>query len=197
MPAALGFFRTGVSPVADDVGAAGRDSFGMPLFPSARGDEARGVFKAPSLRNVELTGPYFHDGSQATLEQVVDFYGRRGDFPGDGNLGPGMNRIQMSSSERAAMVALLKALTDDRVRFERAPFDHPELCIPVGHAEASPGVLQVDDAARFSAADKWARIPAVGKRGNAVPLQTFDELLSGTGNDGSRPHTLTEACSLQ
>ena len=36
------------------------------------------MFKSPSLRNVELTGPYFHDGGQATLEQVVDFYGRLG-----------------------------------------------------------------------------------------------------------------------
>ena len=40
-----------------------------------------GAFKAPSLRNVELTGPYFHTGSYLTLRQVVDFYMRGGDFP--------------------------------------------------------------------------------------------------------------------
>ena len=40
-----------------------------------------GAFKAPALRNVELTGPYFHTGSYLTLRQVVDFYMRGGDFP--------------------------------------------------------------------------------------------------------------------
>src|SRR2546422_8026734 len=47
------------------------------LFRSAR---AQGAFKAPGLRNVELTGPYMHNGGMATLEQVVDFYSRGGDF---------------------------------------------------------------------------------------------------------------------
>ena len=42
---------------------------------------ADGAFKAPALRNVELTGPYFHTGSYLTLRQVVDFYMRGGDFP--------------------------------------------------------------------------------------------------------------------
>ena len=37
-----------------------------------------GSFKVPTLRNVELTGPYFHNGGYATLEQVVDFYSRGG-----------------------------------------------------------------------------------------------------------------------
>jgi len=40
-----------------------------------------GAFKAPQLRNVELTGPYFHNGGTLTLRQVVDFYTRGGDFP--------------------------------------------------------------------------------------------------------------------
>ncbi|MBI4910731.1 MAG: cytochrome C peroxidase [Acidobacteria bacterium] len=197
-PGGFGLFRTGVTPVADDLGAAAKDSFGLPLFPAARGNNAQGVFKSPTLRNVELTGPFFHDGSQATLEQVVDFYGRRGDFPGDGNLGPGMNRINMSAADRVALVAFLKALTDDRVRFERAPFDHPELCVPVGHAEADDGGLQPDgtsESTRLSAADKWALIPAVGRSGNSAPLQTFEELLKGVGADGSRAHTMTEVCS--
>jgi hypothetical protein len=40
-----------------------------------------GAMKAPALRNVELSGPYFHTGSYLTLRQVVDFYFRGGDFP--------------------------------------------------------------------------------------------------------------------
>ena len=42
-------------------------------------DAVDGAFKVPTLRNVELTGPYFHNGGQATLEQVVQFYNRGGD----------------------------------------------------------------------------------------------------------------------
>src|SRR5262249_30460561 len=39
-----------------------------------------GAFKVPSLRNVSLTAPYFHNGGQATIRQVVEFYNRGGDF---------------------------------------------------------------------------------------------------------------------
>lgn len=192
-PRRAGFFRIGVSPIAEDNGLGGVDGFGLPLF--AAGGAANGTFKAPSLRNVELTGPYFHNGGQATLEQVVDFYGRNGDFPGDGNMAPEIARIRMSAEDRAAVVAFLKALTDERVRFQRAPFDHPSLCVPAGHAESAPGVLEVDDAARGQVArDKWALIPVVGRGGLAAPLQTFEELLRGIGNDGSRAHNLREAC---
>src|SRR5262245_34219177 len=41
---------------------------------------ADGAFKVPSLRNVELTGPYFHNGGTASLMDVVQFYARGGDF---------------------------------------------------------------------------------------------------------------------
>ena len=40
-----------------------------------------GEFRTPSLRNVSLRGPYFHNGSKATLTDVVEFYNRGGDFP--------------------------------------------------------------------------------------------------------------------
>ena len=42
-------------------------------------DAVDGAFKTPSLRNAELTGPYFHNGGQATLKQVIEFYNRGGD----------------------------------------------------------------------------------------------------------------------
>jgi cytochrome c peroxidase len=189
-----GFFRTGVRPAGEDSGLGGTDDFGNPFSlavtqnPRALG-VANGAFRTPGLRNVEFTGPYFHNGGQATLEQVVDFYSRGSDFP-EGNLGPDIRRVGLSATERASLVAFLKSLSDDRVRFERAPFDHPELCVSVGH-------MAVTDASfTLSAADRWAGIPAVGKSGNAVPLQTFEELLQGVGNDGSRAHTLTDACGI-
>jgi len=60
----------------------GRPGDGIAPAPLACTDEiARGgFFKAPQLRNVALTAPYFHNGSQLTLEQVVEFYNRGGDF---------------------------------------------------------------------------------------------------------------------
>jgi hypothetical protein len=56
-PRAVGFFRTGVSAIEDEAGAAGLDAFGAPLFPAAANGRANGAFKSPGLRNVELTGP--------------------------------------------------------------------------------------------------------------------------------------------
>jgi hypothetical protein len=196
-PRALGFFRTGVSALADDPGAAGLDAFGSPFFPAAPNGRANGAFKSPGLRNVELTGPYFHTGGAATLEQVLEFYGRNGDVPAGSNLGPGIGNIRLSEQERVRIVEFLKALTDDRVRFERAPFDHPSLCVPVGYAENPPGVLKPDPSVQglAAAADLGAVVPAVGQAGNAVPLQTFAELLQGAGRDGSRAHTLQQPCA--
>lgn len=193
-PQDFGFIRTGVTPLADDAGLNANDAFGQPLFPAARAGQTSGAFKTPGLRNVELTGPYFHDGGQATLEQVVDFYGRNADFPG-GNLGPGIGRIRLSAQDKTALVAFLKSLTDDRVKYERAPFDHPSLCVSAGQVEMAPGILQVDSSQPgLSAADKWTLIPASGKGGLSAPLQTWDELLRGIGNDGSRSHTLADSC---
>ena len=193
-PRAIGFFRTGVSPIPDDPGAGGVDAFGAPLFPATPGGRGNGAFKSPSLRNVELTGPYFHTGGSATLEQVVEFYSRHGDVPGGGNLGPGIDDINLNAQERAQLVEFLKALTDDRVRFERAPFDHPSLCVPVGYDERAPGVLTPDASLPSAGADTFALVPAVGRTGNTVPLQTFAEQLAGTGRDGSRAHTLQTRC---
>ena len=53
----------------------------MGTWPNVNRVGRMGSFKAPQLRNVELTGPYFHNGGKLTLRQVVDFYVRGGDFP--------------------------------------------------------------------------------------------------------------------
>ncbi len=191
-----GFFRTGVTPIADDIGFGGTDSFGLALFLGAR-STANGTFKSPGLRNVEFTGPYFHNGGQATLEQVVQFYARNGDFPAEGNPGNGIGGITLNAGDQTALVAFLKALSDDRVRYEQAPFDHPSICVANGADEIAPGVLTPDTSdPRFttSAVEKFALIPAVGQGGNKVPLQTFEELLAGVGRDGSRAHALTDSC---
>jgi len=77
-----------------------------------KNDSDRGAFKTPSLRNVALTAPYFHDGSLKTLKDVVDYY------IGAGNSNPYMDKQIhvldfLSGQERADLVAFLEALTSD------------------------------------------------------------------------------------
>ncbi len=192
-----GFFYTGVEPAANDIGIAGADPSGRPFSRTAQVNAGaaaslRGLFKTPSLRNVELTGPYFHTGSKSTLEQIVDFYTGGGDY-----FSGALRRWGPDASERVAMPAFMKAFTDDRVRFERAPFDHPELCVPIGHVEDGKGSVVAQSSDPHVAAEHRALIPPVGASGNRVPLQTFEELLLGIGADGSRAHTLTEPCSVR
>jgi cytochrome c peroxidase len=74
------------------------------------------LFKAPSLRNVGLTGPYMHDGRFATLAEVIDFYDHGiQDGPAlDPRLKQGARpqRLNLSASDRAALVAFLITLND-------------------------------------------------------------------------------------
>ncbi len=100
-----------------------------------------GLFKVPGLRNVELTGPYFHNGSVATLAEVIDFYVRGGNFPQeniadlDPVIGEGLSLLQGKEVLHDALIAFLQSLTDPRVLAQSAPFDHPELFVPEGDPE--------------------------------------------------------------
>jgi len=200
-----------------------------------------GAFKAPPLRNVEISSPFFHTGSYLTLRQVVDFYFRGGDFPvtnaenrdphvvdlfnsafslgrttGDDLQAPinfdgvinspttpyfvsdvgfvdGLpdtvfrydmypdsdhpftpeptfaSRVAAIEDAKQSLVKFLIALTDPRVKYERAPFDRPQIFVPIdGTAPANtggPAVLAAD--ARF------LNVPAVGSAGHATPLPNF------------------------
>ena len=68
-----------------------------------------GAFKTPTCRDVEKTGPYMHDGSEATLEAVVEYYDR------GGNVNPTLDRdmkpLKLTTEEKADLVAFLKGLT--------------------------------------------------------------------------------------
>ena len=85
-----------------------------------------GAFRAPTLRNVAVTAPYMHDGSIATLPEVIDFYaagGRNienGPFAGDGRLNPfkrkEIHALDLSAQDKADLVAFLESLTDSRYR---------------------------------------------------------------------------------
>lgn len=75
------------------------------------GDESDlGAFRTPSLRNVAVTAPYMHDGSLATLEEVIDFYDAGG--RPNPNLSPLIRPLFLSPYEKAALAAFLRTLTD-------------------------------------------------------------------------------------
>ncbi len=76
-----------------------------------------GEFKVPSLRNIELTGPYMHDGRFTTLAQVVEHYnsGVQNSQDLDGRLrqGNGVRRLNLSNAEKQALVDFMLTLTDN------------------------------------------------------------------------------------
>lgn len=149
-------------------------------------DAVDGSFKTPGLRNVELTGPYFHNGSAATLEQVVEFYNRGGNARGSvasnttgfrsnpSNLSPDIVPLGLTAAEQADLVAFMKRpLTDLRVSWERAPFDHPQLFIPNGHVGNEAVVV---GNLNRQATDSFRELPAVGRNGRSPsmgPLKPF------------------------
>jgi cytochrome c peroxidase len=189
-----GFYNIGVRPSQQDLGLGANDPFGLPLSESRlfnqgklaqlglplpdfqvearRAASADGAFKTPSLRNVELTAPYFHNGGTLTLRQLVDFYNRRGDFT-DANkadIPPDFVALGLTATEKDNLVHFLKALTDERVRHHRAPFDHPQLLLPNGHPIDAAGNVLTDRNGR--ALDNLLELPAAGRDG-FQPLANF------------------------
>jgi cytochrome c peroxidase len=174
-----------------------------------------GSFKAAQLREVELTGPYFHNGGKLTLRQVVDFYMRGGDFPitnathRDFNMVNQTVEVQsnVNEEERVALVDFLLELTDDRVKFEKGPFDHPQVILPLdgtapengsfGSAALRDAVLASctpltsgaqggDPGRRSCMGGLFLDVPAVGTTGNpSGPLVNFLGISSGPRLSGS------------
>lgn len=125
-----GFHNTGLYNV-DGNGAYPADNTGLYDMTGERRDMGR--FRAPTLRNVAVTGPYMHDGSIATLDEVIAHYERGGRLLGDGpNAGDGrrnpyksefMTGFDLSERERDDLLAFLDALTDRTVLTDPAYSD--------------------------------------------------------------------------
>lgn len=96
------FHNTGVG-----FGDAKRD---LGRFDQSEQDEDKFKFKTPTLRGVEFTAPYFHDGSKATLKEVVEFY-NEGGAPDDPLLDKDMKPLKLSEEEVGFLVEFLKALS--------------------------------------------------------------------------------------
>jgi len=139
----------------------------------------RAVFKIPGLRNIELTGPYMHNGGMATLEQVIEFYSRFGNLD-NANKHSLLDSIALADNpvQRANLIAFLKTFTDERVRYERAPFDHPEIAIPNGHQGNHQSVTAGNPLDAILATDKILTVPAVGAKGSIDPILPFDAYLA-------------------
>ncbi len=186
-----GFYNIGVRPTADDLGVGGAHPTLGPWSYSRRKQQGRsvnlsgqsvsigpndrlavnGAFKTPTLRNIELTGPYMHNGGMRTLTEVVKFYARGTDFHKRNrqDIDPdvsGIEEIRGDEAKIQAVVAFLKSLTDDRVRRKAAPFDHPSIAIYAGARGAIEG-QSIEDG---------IILPAVGKNGT-TPIKPFDEVL--------------------
>jgi cytochrome c peroxidase len=181
----VGFHNIGVRPVDDDLGIAAADPSGLASLSAAQlasmGQLAgtavplgapvsvNGAVKTPDLRNIELTAPYFLNGGQATLDQLVDFYSRGGDFP-SASVDPSLKRAGFSADDKAAVVAFLKSLTDERVRNQSAPFDHPSLIVPNGMVMSNGSMTEQN-----------ITIPATGAAGGA-PMPKFCDSLAGASS---------------
>jgi hypothetical protein len=112
-----------------------------------------------------------HNGGMKSLEEVVEFYARGADFfhANIQDLAPGVQGIpilQNNPEGIAAVVEFMKHLTDERVRIQAAPFDHPELLLPDGPAEVTT----------LAALDRVVVLPATGRNGGA-PFTDFVTVL--------------------
>ena len=120
------FHNTGLYNVA---GAVSYPAPNLGIFEFTKDPKDVGKFKAPTLRNVALTAPYMHDGSIATLEEVLDHYAaggrtlRSGPHAGAGHDNPNKDLLiggfKLSSQDRSDLVEFLKSLTDEEVLHDR------------------------------------------------------------------------------
>jgi len=110
----------------------GFHNIGLPSFAEENPDMGRysikpvgilkGAFKTPTLRDVELTAPYFHDGSAASLMAVVDHYVTGGVDSAHGRVDPNMKALELNESEKSDLVAFMEALTSPQ-----KPVEFPSL----------------------------------------------------------------------
>ena len=118
----VGYHNTGLYNL-DEEGAYPAENTG--LFDMTGEARDMGRFKAPSLRNIAVTAPYMHDGSVATLADVIANYARGGrlleggEHAGDGRLSPFKSEFvtgfELSDEEHDDLLAFLQSLTDESV----------------------------------------------------------------------------------
>ena len=112
---AASFFTTGLYNLPGEVSYPWPNT-GLHLHTRLPGDVGR--FRAPTLRNIAVTAPYMHDGSIATLAEVLDHYAAGGRTTASGvgrdnpNKAPNVHGFAMTAGDRADVIAFLETLTD-------------------------------------------------------------------------------------
>ncbi|MCM2359326.1 MAG: hypothetical protein NDI77_14345, partial [Geobacteraceae bacterium] len=188
----------------------------MATWPNVNRVNVQGSFKAPPLRQVARTGPYFHNGGKLTLRQQLDFYMRGGDFPltnsahrdflianlniedeALGGVNPdGTPEFTDAQKEEivVSVIDFLLELTDERVDFQRAPFDQVEIFVPLdGTAPDNGSLTGLVTAGRqgflnnttgdcggvIGAGPCFRQVLATGAGGTATPVPNFLGISSG------------------
>lgn len=183
----------------------------MAMWPNVNRVNRMGSVKAPPLRHVARTGPFFHNGGKLTLRQLLDFYVQGGDFPGTnsahrdflimnlliedealGGVDPVTGAPEFTPNQKeeiiVSVIDFLLELTDERVDFQRAPFDQPEIFVPLDGFAPDNGLLAggvvagrqgflnntAGDCGGVSGAGPcYQQVPATGAGGAATPLPNF------------------------
>ena len=100
-----GLFNTGVSAYQPP---------NRGLYEHTQQPDDIGKFRAPTLRNIAVTAPYMHDGSMATLEEVIDHYAAGGKMD-DPNKSRILRPFRLTMSEKQDLIEFLKSLTDEEL----------------------------------------------------------------------------------
>jgi hypothetical protein len=147
------YHNIGVRPDVED---AGRMDF--------TGDPAdMAKFKTPMVRNSALRVPLFHNGSAATVTDLVEFYDRGGDFD-DGNLDENILVLNLTAQDKLDLVDFIEnGMTDSRLVNNVFPFTRPTLRSELPSTNVNYGVASPNGAGGF--AGIYANGPA--NRGNA------------------------------
>jgi cytochrome c peroxidase len=157
-----------------------------------------GSFKSPSLRNVEVTAPYGHDGRFATLDALIDHYSENPIT--DPNLGymiP-VGPLKFTASEKAALIAFLKTLTDRTMltdpRFSSPFVDKKDAVTGVRRAALTAGAVLMKVGAATAQAPAVLRSAVLVPEMPPVPLAprakspdvVIERLMSFDGNGDHR-----------
>ncbi len=102
-----------------NIGVKGSGTTDKGRFDVTKNPADLGAFKTPTVRNAALTAPYMHDGSIATLEELVEHYDKGGeDVPNKHAL---MVPLNLSAQEKADLVAFMRALTGEPLADQTLP----------------------------------------------------------------------------
>ncbi len=196
----VGYYNIGIRPKAEDIGLGADGPFG-PLSITKRlqqGDPTvsqfnlpggvdpseyagvHGAYRASSVRNISLYGPFMHNGAMSNLEQVIQFYARGADFV-DSNVPDlsadvmGIGSLRNSPDEQKALVAFMaNGLLDQRVTRRSGVFSHPSLPLK----EGAVGDQYSVNGENGEATPEIYELPATGIDG-ASPSPEFVTLLEG------------------